>query len=240
MINSSSFSLNGSLSLNKDELFSNILLEIKLNQWTVIIGQSGTGKSTLLKIIANLNIPAAFNNNISKNINEDLSFSWMAQNDLLLPWLNVIDNITLGQKLRREKIDINKANILLEKVGLIDVAKQLPATLSGGMRQRAALARTLMENNDIILMDEPFSSLDTITKSKIQKLTWSLLKNKTVIMVTHDPLEALMLSNTLYYVSNKKLKPIKLPSSKPLRKITNDNLIYSYKYILNLLKKSYI
>ena len=240
MINSSSFSLNGSLSLNKDELFSNILLEIKLNQWTVIIGQSGTGKSTLLKIIANLNIPAAFNNNISKNINEDLSFSWMAQNDLLLPWLNVIDNITLGQKLRREKIDINKANILLEKVGLIDVAKQLPATLSGGMRQRAALARTLMENNDMILMDEPFSSLDTITKSKIQKLTWSLLKNKTVIMVTHDPLEALMLSNTLYYVSNKKLKPIKLPSSKPLRKITNDNLIYSYKYILNLLKKSYI
>ena len=240
MINSSSFSLNGSLSLNKDELFSNILLEIKLNQWTVIIGQSGTGKSTLLKIIANLNIPAAFNNNISKNINEDLSFSWMAQNDLLLPWLNVIDNITLGQKLRREKININKANILLEKVGLIDVAKQLPATLSGGMRQRAALARTLMENNDIILMDEPFSSLDTITKSKIQKLTWSLLKNKTVIMVTHDPLEALMLSNTLYYVSNKKLKPIKLPSSKPLRKITNDNLIYSYKYILNLLKKSYI
>lgn len=240
MINSSSFSLNGSLSLNKDELFSNILLEIKLNQWTVIIGQSGTGKSTLLKIIANLNIPAAFNNNISKNINEDLSFSWMAQNDLLLPWLNVIDNITLGQKLRREKININKANILLEKVGLIDVAKQLPATLSGGMRQRAALARTLMENNDMILMDEPFSSLDTITKSKIQKLTWSLLKNKTVIMVTHDPLEALMLSNTLYYVSNKKLKPIKLPSSKPLRKITNDNLIYSYKYILNLLKKSYI
>ncbi|MBT3938902.1 MAG: ABC transporter ATP-binding protein [Pelagibacterales bacterium] len=240
MINSSSFSLNGSLSLNKDELFSNILLEIKLNQWTVIIGQSGTGKSTLLKIIANLNIPAAFNNNISKNINEDLSFSWMAQNDLLLPWLNVSDNITLGQKLRREKIDINKTNILLEKVGLIDVAKQLPATLSGGMRQRAALARTLMENNDMILMDEPFSSLDTITKSKIQKLTWSLLKNKTVIMVTHDPLEALMLSNTLYYVSNKKLKPIKLPSSKPLRKITNDNLIYSYKYILNLLKKSYI
>ena len=240
MINSSSFSLNGSLSLNKDELFSNILLEIKLNQWTVIIGQSGTGKSTLLKIIANLNIPAAFNNNISKNINEDLSFSWMAQNDLLLPWLNVIDNITLGQKLRREKININKANILLEKVGLIDVAKQLPATLSGGMRQRAALARTLMENNDMILMDEPFSSLDTITKSKIQKLTWSLLKNKTVIMVTHDPLEALMLSNTLYYVSNKKLKPIKLPPSKPLRKITNDNLIYSYKYILNLLKKSYI
>ena len=114
MIKSSSFSLNGSLSLNKDELFSNVQLEIKLDQWTIIIGQSGTGKSTLLKIIANLNIPAAFNNNISKNINKDLSFSWMAQNDLLLPWLNVLENITLGQKLRREKIDLHKANLLLE------------------------------------------------------------------------------------------------------------------------------
>ena len=67
MIKSSSFSLNGSLSLKKDELFSNIKLEVKLYQWTVIIGQSGTGKSTLLKIIANLNIPMAFNNKISKN-----------------------------------------------------------------------------------------------------------------------------------------------------------------------------
>ena len=104
MIKSSSFSLNGSLSLKKDELFSNIKLEVQLHQWTVIIGQSGTGKSTLLKIIANLNIPIAFNNTISKNIDEDLSFSWMAQNDLLLPWLNVLENITLGQKLRREKI----------------------------------------------------------------------------------------------------------------------------------------
>ncbi|MBT4109835.1 MAG: ABC transporter ATP-binding protein, partial [Pelagibacterales bacterium] len=180
-----------------------------------------------------------FTNKIIKNIATETSFSWMAQNDLLLPWLTVIENITLGQKLRSEKIDLNKANILLEKVGLINFAKELPATLSGGMRQRVALARTLMENHDIILMDEPFSSLDSITRSKIQKLTWSLLQNKTVIMVTHDPLEALMLSNELFYISNKKLKPIKLPTSKPLRKITNDNLLYSYKYILNLLKKSY-
>ncbi|MBT3938603.1 MAG: ABC transporter ATP-binding protein [Pelagibacterales bacterium] len=239
MIKNLSFSIHGSLSLNKDELLSNIKFDIKLHQWTVIIGQSGVGKSTLLKVIADLNIPKNFTNKIIKNIATETSFSWMAQNDLLLPWLTVIENITLGQKLRSEKIDLNKANILLEKVGLINFAKELPATLSGGMRQRVALARTLMENHDIILMDEPFSSLDSITRSKIQKLTWSLLQNKTVIMVTHDPLEALMLSNELFYISNKKLKPIKLPTSKPLRKITNDNLLYSYKYILNLLKKSY-
>ena len=99
-------------------------------------------------------------------------------------------------------------------------------TLSGGMKQRVALARTLMENKDIILMDEPFSALDSITRSVIQKLTWKLLKNKTVIMVTHDPLEALLLSNNLYFISKKKLMTIKLPKSKPFRKVNNENLLY--------------
>ena len=164
----------------------------------------------------------------------------MAQNDLLLPWASVIENVTLGQKLRREKIDIKKAKNLLEQVGLINDTKKLPSMLSGGMKQRVALARTLMENKDIILMDEPFSALDSITRSVIQKLTWKLLKNKTVIMVTHDPLEALLLSNNLYFISNKKLMPIKLPKSKPFRKVNNENLLYSHKYILNKLEKSYI
>ena len=108
------------------------------------------------------------------------------------------------------------------------------------MRQRVALARTLMEDKDIILMDEPFSSLDSITRSTIQKLTWKLLKNKTVIMVTHDPLEALLLSNDLYYISHHKLKPIKLPKTKPFRKANDINLLYSHKYILNKLEKSQI
>jgi len=238
-INTSFFSLQGSLNTDKDELFSNIKINIKYNKWTTIIGQSGTGKSTLLKIIANLNIANTFLNNISTNTNKNYSFSWMAQNDLLLPWSNILHNVMLGQKLRREKIDINKALKLLEKVGLLNVAYQLPATLSGGMRQRAALARTLMEDNDIILMDEPFSSLDSITRSKVQELTWKLLKNKTVIMVTHDPLEAVLLSDELFYISNKQLKSIKLPKSKPIRKITSSNLLHSHKYILNLLEKSY-
>ena len=118
--------------------------------------------------------------------------------------------------------------------------KKLPSMLSGGMKQRVALARTLMENKDIILMDEPFSALDSITRSVIQKLTWKLLKNKTVIMVTHDPLEALLLSNNLYFISNKKLMPIKLPKSRPFREVNNENLLYSHKFILNKLEKSYI
>ena len=237
--NNLSFSLEGSLKNDQEVLFKNLKLNINLNKWTSIIGQSGSGKSTLLKIIAGMDLPKVFNNTLI-NSNKNYSFSWMAQNDLLLPWASVIENVTLGQKLRREKIDIKKAKNLLEQVGLINDTKKLPSMLSGGMKQRVALARTLMENKDIILMDEPFSALDSITRSVIQKLTWKLLKNKTVIMVTHDPLEALLLSNYLYFISNKKLMPIKLPKSKPFRKVNNENLLYSHKYILNKLEKSYI
>ena len=236
-----SFILKGSLKVeNENEiLFSNLKLNINYNKWTTIIGQSGSGKSTLLKIIAGIEIPKVFENTITC-FPKNYSFSWMAQNDLLLPWASAIENITLGQRLRKEKLDINKAHILLEKVGLKNAAKKLPSTLSGGMRQRVALARTIMEDKDIILMDEPFSALDSITRSAIQKLTWKLLKDKTVIMVTHDPLEALLLSNNLYYISKEKLKPINLPISKPFRKINDDNLLYSHKNILNKLEKSYI
>ena len=237
--NNLSFSLEGSLKNDQEVLFKNLKLNINLNKWTSIIGQSGSGKSTLLKIIAGMGLPKVFNNSLISS-NTNYSFSWMAQNDLLLPWASVIENVTLGQKLRREKIDIKKAKNLLEQVGLINDTKKLPSMLSGGMKQRVALARTLMENKDIILMDEPFSALDSITRSVIQKLTWKLLKNKTVIMVTHDPLEALLLSNYLYFISNKKLMPIKLPKSKPFRKVNNENLLYSHKYILNKLEKSYI
>ena len=200
--NNLSFSLEGSLINDQEVLFSNLKLNINLNKWTSIIGQSGSGKSTLLKVIAGMDLPKVFNNTLISS-NTNYSFSWMAQNDLLLPWASVIENITLGQKLRREKIDTKKAKNLLEQVGLINEAKKLPSTLSGGMKQRVALARTLMENKDIILMDEPFSALDSITRSIIQKLTWKLLKNKTVIMVTHDPLEALLLSNNLYWITKK-------------------------------------
>ena len=237
--NNLSFSLEGSLKNDQEVLFKNLKLNINLNKWTTIIGQSGSGKSTLLKIIAGMDLPKVFNNTLI-NSNTNYSFYWMAQNDLLHPCASVIENVTLVQKLRIEKIDIKKAKNLLKQVGLINDTKKLPSMLSGGMKQRVALARTLMENKDIILMDEPFSALDSITRSVIQKLTWKLLKNKTVIMVTHDPLEALLLSNNLYFISNKKLMPIKLPKSKPFRKVNNENLLYSHKYILNKLEKSYI
>ena len=156
----------------------------------------------------------------------------MAQQDLLLPWLSAQENITIGQRLRGEIPDISRARMMLSQVGLEGYEKALPETLSGGMKQRVALARTLMEDRPIILMDEPFSALDAITRLRLQELTVNLLRGRTIIFVTHDPLEALRISDHIYIVSGKpaQIEPLdssyskipKDPSSKSFLKAQAD------------------
>ena len=121
-----------------------------------------------------------------------------------------------------------------------NISIQLPDTSSVGMRQRVALARTLMEETEIVLMDEPFSSLDYITKSNIQNLSRKLLKNKTVIMVTHDPTEALLLSDNLLLIENQKLTKLELPNSRPMRSIKQKDFSEYYEKTINRLKQAYI
>ena len=125
----------------------------------------------------------------------------MGQKDLLYPWLNVRENVALGARLRGEKADNARVNELLELVGLASCADERPAALSGGMRQRAALARTLYEDRPIVLMDEPFSALDTLTRTRIQTLAARLLTGRTVVLITHDPMEACRLSHRLLVLS---------------------------------------
>jgi putative hydroxymethylpyrimidine transport system ATP-binding protein len=127
--------------------------------------------------------------------------AWMSQRDDLLPWLSVLENVTLGARLRGECVDRAKALELLERVGLVPQRDQLPATLSGGQRQRAALARTLLEDRPVVLMDEPFSALDAITRARLQVLAATLLAGRTVLLVTHDPLEALRLGHRIHVMS---------------------------------------
>ena len=112
------------------------------------------------------------------------------------------DNVSLGARLRGERVDRQRVATLLQQVGLEHCANDRPASLSGGMRQRAALARTLYEDRPIVLMDEPFSALDTITRTKIQTLAAELLVNRTVVLITHDPMEACRLSHRLLVLSN--------------------------------------
>ena len=129
----------------------------------------------------------------------------MAQQDMLLPWLNVIENVTLGDRLRGivDPVRRGTAHELIDQVGLKNYAFALPAKLSGGMRQRVALARTLLEDRPVVLMDEPFSALDAVTRLQLQDLAAILLKDKTVLLVTHDPLEALRLGNHIYLMAGR-------------------------------------
>ena len=166
------------------------------------MGVSGVGKTTLLRLLAGLehnNRECDFQITSHKSLLGKVAY--MAQGDLLLPWLTVIDNVIIGARLRGEKILKDRAYTMLEKVGLADNADEMPSSLSGGMRQRAALARTLMEDRPIVLMDEPFSSLDMLTKVRLQDLAAEILQGKTVLMVTHDTFEAYRLSNDICILS---------------------------------------
>lgn len=175
-------------------------LEIGSGEITCILGPSGIGKSTLLHRMAGLvqgpgAVQACDGRALAGRV------AWMGQTDLLLPWLSVRDNITFGARLRAEPIDTRQFSRLVFEVGLDDALDRRPAELSGGMRQRAALARTLMENRPVVLMDEPFSSVDALTRLRMQDLAARLLRGRTVVMVTHDPWEAIRLGQRILVLS---------------------------------------
>ena len=178
-------------------LFRDLDFVLPGGSWTCLLGPSGVGKSSLLRLIAGL--APLDRGEVSCSDGRPLGgrLAWMGQQDSLLPWLPVRDNVTLGARLRGEPADRGKARDLLVRVGLERQADQLPATLSGGQRQRAALARTLMEDRPVVLMDEPFSALDAITRARLQALAADLLTGRTVLLVTHDPLEALRLGHRI-------------------------------------------
>lgn len=182
-------------------LFEGLNLAISTGRTTCILGPSGCGKSTLLKLIAG-NPDIAYDGTIVFSP-PDQEVSWMGQNDLLLPWMTLHDNVMLGARLRGE-VDRHteaKASGLLRSAGLAKYERALPAQLSGGMRQRGALLRTLMEERSLLLMDEPFSALDALTRLKLQDLTVAMTRGKTVLLVTHDPLEALRMGDEIIIFS---------------------------------------
>lgn len=188
------------------QLYDGFDLDIVSGRTTCLLGPSGIGKSMLLKLIAGLAGPDAIDDNgkhgaIRASDGAPLAprMAYMAQQDLLLPWLDAARNVMLGHRLRgSQTADAeDKAAALLDAVGLGADAARYPVELSGGMRQRVALARTLAEDRPVVLMDEPFSQLDAITRLKLQTLAARLLAGRTVLMVTHDPLEALRLANRI-------------------------------------------
>ncbi|MEM7252644.1 MAG: ABC transporter ATP-binding protein [Pseudomonadota bacterium] len=217
-------------------VFDALNLTLEPHAITCLLGPSGIGKSSLLRWVAGL-ASTDVHGRAETTEGQPLHglVAYMDQNDLLLPWLTVIDNVTLGARLRRERPDTVRALALLRAVGLATSAEAGIASLSGGMRQRVALARTLMEDRPIVLMDEPFSALDALTRHRLQGLAAGLLKEKTVLLVTHDPSEALRLAHYIYVLKGQPARlgdPIVPPGSVP-RQPTSDVLMPAHNHLLS-------
>lgn len=187
-------------------------LYVKENEIVSILGPSGAGKSTLFSIIAGLTTSDSGEVLLDGEsvINRPGKISYMLQKDLLLPYKTIEDNVSLPLILKGEgkKAAREKARELLETFGLGDVYKAYPKELSGGMRQRIALLRTYLFSSSLILLDEPFSALDTFTKADIHQWYLTIHKNLklTTLFITHDMDEAIKLSNRIYILKNGQIK----------------------------------
>ncbi|MEE8416944.1 MAG: ABC transporter ATP-binding protein [Desulfobacterales bacterium] len=213
-----------------EQIFRALNFTVEGGQWTCLIGPSGCGKSTLLRLISGtLRERLSGGIRFSNGENHNGLTAWMAQKDLLLPWLTVLDNVCLGARLRGEisAEKHEKAIALLEDAGLGAYSNSLPSELSAGMRQRVALLRTLMEERSVILMDEPFSALDALTRIKLQDLAAKMVKGATVLMVTHDPLEALRLGHNIYVMTGRpaQLGKVMIPPGSPPRKPGDPSIV---------------
>lgn len=169
------------------EAIKDITLNIKEQEILGIVGSSGCGKSTLLSILSNLEDKTS--GTVNFNCNKD-NIGYMMQSDALFPWLTILDNALLGLKIKHK---LNKESILytkklLETYGLKDFINKYPDSLSGGMKQRVALIRTLATKPDILLLDEPFSALDFQTRLSVSEDVFNIIKKekKTTIIISHD------------------------------------------------------
>ncbi len=191
----------------KEEIkaIDNITLDIKKGEFISIVGPSGCGKSTLLSILNKQEKQTTGNINYYNN-----SIGYMLQEDALFEWLNVLDNCLLGLKINKQLSIENKEYVLklLCKYGLKDFIYSYPNSLSGGMRQRVALIRTLALKPDILLMDEPFSALDYQSRINISNDIYNILKseNKTLVLVTHDISEAITICDKIVVLTNRPSK----------------------------------
>lgn len=181
----------------------------KKRTFTSIVGPSGCGKSTLLSIISGLEKESSgkifIDNSIPQNSN--LNIGYMLQKDYLLGWRTIYQNILLGLEIRKmiSKNSLEYVDNLLHKYGLYEFKDKYPSQLSGGMRQRVALIRTLSIKPDILLLDEAFSALDYQTRLTVSDDVYKIIKSEsiTTIMVTHDIPESISMSDNVIVLSNR-------------------------------------
>lgn len=184
-----------------------ISFTLEKGEFISLLGPSGCGKTTLLSILSGLISPTSGTVTIDAlpPNTHTASIGYMLQQDYLFPWKTIEENILLGLRLNGSLNEATKQNALtfLKQIGLDGVESQFPRQLSGGMRQRAALARTMAVNPKLLLLDEPFSALDYQTKLKLEDLVFETLKayGKTAVLVTHDIGEAISMSDRILLFS---------------------------------------
>ena len=239
-MNAPALYLSGTARIGAVVLFAPIKLDVPAGRWTCLLGASGIGKTTVLRLLAGLATGVAFDGAFGAADGLPLPgrVALMAQNDLLLPWLDCLGNVTLGALLRGDSPDTARAMAMLEKVGLADIFSRKPAQLSGGQRQRVALARTLMEDRPIVLLDEPFSALDARTRAQMQDMAASLLVGRTVLMVTHDPAEAARLGDQILLMTGDGVRHLAPTASPPPRAVDDPETLTLQGRLLRLLMEA--
>jgi NitT/TauT family transport system ATP-binding protein len=183
------------------EALKNVNLKVQEGEFVSIIGPSGCGKSTLLSIIAGLE------KQTSGEIYKQGEIGYMLQTDSLLPWRTIYKNVLFGLEIRKLNTPENEKYVqeLLKKYSLYEFKEKYPSQLSGGMRQRAALIRTLAIKPNLLLLDEAFSALDYQTRIMVTNDIFQILKNEkiTAVMVTHDISEAISMSDRVVVLTNR-------------------------------------
>lgn len=198
------------VSFDGTPVLENLSLTAKPSEFVSVLGPSGSGKSTMLSILTgglDAESGDVFIHGEHQPKSDPSTFAFMPQRDTLFPWRKIIDNATLGLEVAGvgKKEARERANPLFAEFGIPNTQFKYPSQLSGGMRQRVALLRTVVQGKNLLLLDEPFGALDAITRGELQSWLVGMWEKHrwTVVLITHDIREALILSDRIYVLSSK-------------------------------------
>lgn len=212
------------------DVLADISLSVRAGEFVSILGPSGAGKSTIFKLLTGgLRADGGeilFDGQALRD--QRRPFAFMPQRDALMPWRRIIDNTTLGLEVQGMARAAARERVapLFAEFGLDGFEQHYPAELSGGMRQRAALLRTVVQNRDMLLLDEPFGALDALTRSGMQRWLETMWEhhNWTALLITHDVREAVFLSDRIYVLTGRParvLREVVVPLPRPRRDLAS-------------------
>ena len=233
------------------DIIDDLSFSVEPGSFHCIVGVSGCGKSTIFRMINGLLPPKAGTISVNeKSITAREHYcGYMPQKDLLFPWRTIEKNLCLPMEIAKvpQSEQTQRVSDILKEVGLSDYAAKYPKDLSGGMRQRISFARTLLTDADLLLLDEPFSALDALTRISMQE--WLLKQwqhfHKTIMFITHDVEEAIFMSSKIYLVKQTpihELEVLKVPMDYPRNRndMGRPEIVELKEYLIDQLRKQVI